>query len=140
MERPVLTGRGHDRSPAPAGPRVLERDLGDAGVTLARLLVGADHVKGEVLERPQAHTLPLRQSAVLAVPSVVDLIGRPGEPVAMERAVDDGRDPPAGDRVLAELEEAGGHLSRPWRGCPIAPSRPRRHRSTPGPPRRGCPT
>ena len=54
-----------------------------------------------------------RQPAVLAVAAVVDQLGRRREPVAVEGPVDDRRDPPARDRVLAQLEQAGGHRVRP---------------------------
>ena len=86
---------------------------------------GADEVEGEVLQRPEPDPVAGRKTAVLAVAAVVDRVGRAGEPVAMEGAVDDRRDPPAGDRVLAQLEQAGRHLSRRSPDGPAADSRTR---------------
>src|SRR5258706_319289 len=80
---------------------------------LARRLVGADQGEREVLEGAQRDAVARRETAVLAIAAIVDRVGRSRESIAVERAVDHGRDPPAGDRVLAELEETGGHLSRP---------------------------
>ena len=87
--------------------------------------LGPDDVEREVLERPDPDAVARGQAAVLAVAAVVDLVGRAGEPVPMEGAIDDRRDPPAGDRVLAELEQAGRHLS----GSRRAAARARRPRS-----------
>ncbi len=47
------------------------------------------------------------------VAAVVDEPGRQRETAALELAVDDGRDPPAGDVVAAQLEEPGWHQSAP---------------------------
>ena len=59
-----------------------------------------------------------RRSAVRAAEhAVVDRLRGAGEPVAVERPIDDRRDPPAGDRVLAQLEQPGRHVRlRPRRG------------------------
>ena len=85
----------------------------EAAVELARVVVGADDVEREVLEHPDADAVAVRGRAVGAAEQpVVDRLGGAGEPVAVERAVDDRRDPPAGDRVLAELEQAGGHRAQ----------------------------
>ena len=145
VEGAVLAGRGDDRPPRAARPGVGERDLGDAVVELAGLLVGADDMEREVLEGPEPDAVAGRQPAVLAVAAVVDLVRGPGEPVAMEGAIDDRRDPPAGDRVLAQLEQAGSHLSAPPRGPRSAPRRGRgepargrrRRPGRAGPPRSG---
>ena len=105
----MLAGRRDDRPPAAGRARLRERDLGDAvvAIELARLLVGADDVEREVLEHPDADAVAVRASAVrAAADAVVDRLGGPGEAVAVERAIDDRRDPPAGDRVLAQLEQA----------------------------------
>ena len=64
-----------------------------------------------VLQYPDANSVAGRQAAVLAVAAVVDRGGRAGEARPVEVAVDDRRDPPAGDGVLAQLEQACGHPS-----------------------------
>src|SRR5439155_8471381 len=87
-------------------------DLGEGAVDLARVVVGADDVEGVILEGPETYPVPYREPAILAIPGVVDRLGCSSETVAMERAVDDRRDPPSGDRVLAQLEESGGHRQR----------------------------
>ena len=81
---------------------------------LAGVVAGAHDVEREVLEHPDADTVAFGRRAVRAAEqAVVDRLGGASEAVAVEGAVDDGRDPPAGDRVLAELEETGRHRSDP---------------------------
>ena len=109
----MLAGRRDDRPPAPGGARLGERDLGDAAIELASVVVGPDDVEREVLEHPDPDAVAVRGRAVgAAEDAVVDRLGGAREPVAVERAVDDRRHPPAGDRVLAQLEQAGGHRLR----------------------------
>jgi len=70
-------------------------------------------VEREVLEDPQPDAVALGEPAVLAVGTVVHGLGVAGEPAAIEVPIDDRRDPPTRDRVLAKLEEAGAHGVRP---------------------------
>ena len=106
----MLAGRRDDRPPAAGRARLRERDLAEAAVELAGVVARADDVEREVLEHPDADAVAVGRRAVGAPEEpVVDRLGGAREPVAMEGAVDDGRDPPAGDRVLAQLEQAGGH-------------------------------
>ena len=111
MQRPVLTRRRDDRAPAAAGPRLRDRNLGEGPVQFTGFLCRADDVECEVLQRPEPDAGPLGQPAVLAIVAIVDGFRLPGEPIAMEGPVDDGRDPPAGDRVLSKLEQSRGHPS-----------------------------
>jgi hypothetical protein len=62
VQRAVLAWWGDDRPPRAGRARLRERDLGDAVVVgqLARLLVRAHDVEGEVLEHPGAHAVALR--------------------------------------------------------------------------------
>ena len=109
----MLAGRGDDRSPAARRAGLGQRDLGEAEVELPRVVVGADDVEREVLEHPDARAVALGGRAVGATEEmVVDELGGPREAVAMERAIDDGSHPPAGDRVLAQLEEPGRHRAQ----------------------------
>ena len=139
VERPVLAWWRDDRSPAAARPCLRQRDLGERPVQLAGVLVRADDVEGEVLERPDPDPVARRQPAVLAVAAIVDQLGRRREPVAMKGAIHDGGDPPAGNRVLPELEQSCGHwLSRTGGGMRQALARrrrPRLPRTGPSPPR-----
>src|SRR5439155_17485806 len=112
VERPMLARRRHDRAPAAAGSRVSEGNLGHARLELARLLAGPDNVERVVLERARSDTIARGQATVLAVAAVVNGLGRPGKAVAVECPIDDGRDPPAGRRVLAQLEQTRRHLSQ----------------------------
>ena len=66
-----------------------------------------------VLEDAQANAVAHRQAAVLAIVAVLDLVGVASEPVPVEGAIDDGRDPPTRDRVLPQLEQTCGHVRRP---------------------------
>ena len=120
----MLARRRDDRPPAPRRAGLRERHLGEAcAVELAGLVVGPDDVEREVLEHPVAHAVARRAaSSSRSRTSVVDRLCRPREPVAMERAIDDRRDPPAGDRVLAQLEQAGA-LARPRRVSAVASRR-----------------
>ena len=91
-----------------------ERDLGQAvvAIELARLDVGPDDVKREILEHARPYAVAGRAGAVGAAEHlVVDLLGCPGESIAMERAIHDRGDPPARDRVLAQLEQAARHAA-----------------------------
>ena len=116
VERPMLARRRDDRPPAAGRPGSIERDLGEPAVQGPRLCLGADDVEREVLEHPDADAVTRRIDAVAALAVVLDRLGRKPESIAMERAIDDGRDPPAGDGVLAQLEQAGRHgLRRPRR-------------------------
>ena len=119
VQRPMLARRRDRRPPAARRPGLRQRDLHHAGVEGARLGVRADDVERVVLERPDADAVAGRIAAVLALAAVVDRLGLEGEPVAMEGAVDDRGHPPAGDRVLAQLEQAGRHRS----GSPVRRSR-----------------
>src|SRR5437763_1803784 len=74
------------------------------------VLVGANCVEREVLEGSAADTGPVREAAVLAV-RVLDLLSGAGEAIPVDLAVDDSRDPPPGDRVLAKLEQPRRHAS-----------------------------
>ena len=123
VERPVLLRRRHHRAPRARRPRVAERHLRHAALPGVRLLLGAGDGEREVLEGPQPDAVAGRDPAVEAVAAVLDLLGRQGEPLALERPVDDRRHPPAGDRVLAELEQALAHVPSPIR---IRPARRRR--------------
>ena len=116
----MLAGRGDDRPPAPGRARLGQGDLGEAAIELARVVAGPDDVEREVLEHPDADAVARRCRAVGAAEEmVVDRLGGAREAIAMERAVDDGRDPPAGDRVLAQLEQPGGHRAQiPVSGAP----------------------
>ena len=123
----MLAGRGDDRPPAARRARLGERDLAEAAVELARVVAGADDVEREVLEHPDADAVALGRRAVGAAEQVVvDGLGGPREAVAMERAIDDGRDPPAGDRVLAQLEQAGRHRAQVPASCGAECRRERR--------------
>ncbi len=67
---------------------------------------------------------PGRDPAVEAVAAVVDRGSGQREPLPGERAVDDRRHPPAGDRVLPELEQALAHpLPRSRQAAAAATSR-----------------
>ena len=81
--------------------------------TGVRLLLGPGDREREVLEGPQPDAVAGRDPAVEAVAAVLDLGGLEREPLPREGAVDDGGDPPAGDRVLAELEQALAHVPSP---------------------------
>lgn len=109
MERSVLAGWSDHRSPAARGPSFVEGNLGEALAELAPFFLGPDDVEGVVLEDAKANPIAVGQPAVLAIVAVVDLLGRAGKSVAMEGAVDDRGHPPARDRVLPKLEQAGGH-------------------------------
>ena len=65
--------------------------------------------KAKSLRIAQPDAVAFGLPAVLAAVLRLDRGGRPGEPIPMEGAIDDRRDPPAGDRVAAQLEEAGSH-------------------------------
>ena len=107
----VLAGRSDDRPPRAGGPRLRQGDLGETLVKLARLLARADDVEGVVLEHPDPDPVALRCRAVrTAEQVVVDRLGGPGEAVEVEGAVHHRGDPPAGDRVLSQFEQPGGHL------------------------------
>ena len=95
---------------------------------LARLGFGADRAEGEVLEDPGPHAATGRQAAVEAIPVVVDELGAGDETGAVELAVDERGDPPAGDRVAPQLEEAGGHQETPA-SAPARSTSARRSRS-----------
>jgi len=112
VQGPMLEGRRDHRPPAARGAGHVEGDLGEALVELAGLLFRPHHVEGVVLENPQAHPVTLRQPAVLAVAAVVDLRRGRRESVPVEGPIDDRGDPPAGDRVLPQLEQACGHVRR----------------------------
>ena len=86
-----------------------EREL-DALLLGAGVGLRADGPEGEVTQDADPHAVAGR-GAVLARAAVVDGLGGDGEPVALELAVDEGGDPPAGDRVPAQFEEAGRHRS-----------------------------
>ena len=123
MERPVLVGRRDDRPPPARRARLRQRDLAEATLELAGVVAGADDVEREVLEHPDADPVAVRGGAVgAAEQAVVDRLGGAREPVAVERAVDDRRDPPAGDRVLAQLEQSGGHAQAQSSGAPSSPA------------------
>ena len=119
VQRPVLAGRGDDRPPAAGRACLGEGDLAEAAVELSGVVSRPDDVEGEVLEHPDADTVALWRRAVRAAEqAVVDRLGGACETVAVEGTIDDGRDPPAGDRILAELEEAGSHRQIPVSGAP----------------------
>jgi hypothetical protein len=102
LEGSVLARRRDDGPPAARRPRLVERNLGEVSLTATGLVLGADHVKGEVLEGSQPDAVARGLAAVLAVAAVVDRPGSKPEPVAMERAIDDGRNPPRNcDRRLS---------------------------------------
>ena len=113
VEGSMLTRAGHDRPPAAGGACLRQGDLDDARVELTRLRLRADDVERVILEDPETDTVTRRVGAVLAATVIVHRIRRLGEPIAVERAVDDGGHPPAGDGVLAQLEQTGGHRSGP---------------------------
>ena len=114
VERAMLARRGDDRPPRAGRARLREGDLAEPAFELAGVLAGPDDVEREVLEHPDPDAVAGRRRAVGAAEQVVvDRLGGAREPVAVERPIDDGRDPPAGDRVLAQLEQSGGHRSGP---------------------------
>ena len=92
---------------------------------LARLGLGADDVEREVLEHPDADAVTRRLDAVAALAVVLDRLGGQPEAVAMERAIDHRRDPPAGDR-----RPCGARRARPARpqATPARAGRDRRRR------------
>ena len=68
-------------------------------------------VEREVLEHPDADPVALGRRAVRAAEeTVVDRLGGARETVAMEGAVDDRRDPPAGDRSLRSSKRPAAML------------------------------
>src|SRR5207248_2726436 len=84
---------------------------------LVALLLGADDMERVVLEDAEPDAVAGGEAAVLAVPVVVDRCGGTGEPAPVEVAVDDCRDPPAGDRILAQLEQASAHAGTRFRSA-----------------------
>ena len=119
----MLARRGDDRPPAPGRARWARATWAKPAIELARVVAGPDDVEREVLEHPDADPVALGRRAVrTAEQVVVDRLGGAREAVAMEGAIDDGRHPPAGDRVLAELEQAGGHQI-PVSGAPSSAAR-----------------
>jgi hypothetical protein len=80
-------GGRDDRPPAAGGPRLGERHLRDPAIQLARLVIGADDVKREVLEHSDADAATRRRRAVGAPEDpVVDRFGGPGEAISVEGA------------------------------------------------------
>jgi hypothetical protein len=117
VEGAVLAGRRDDRLPGPGGPELGQADLGDAAVEGLRLLLRADDVEGEVLEDPGPDAVAGGLAAIPTDAAVVDRGCPEAEAVAMELAVDDRGHPPAGDGVLAQLEEAGAASLRARRAA-----------------------
>src|SRR5687767_3855636 len=106
----MLPWRGGDRSPASRGARIGDRDLGEAAaVDLVAFLLRADDVERVVLQHAEPNAVAGRRATVLAVAIIVDGRGGAGEAAAVEVTIDDRCDPPARDRVLPELEQAGAH-------------------------------
>src|ERR1035437_5362831 len=97
LQRPVFSGRRHDRAPAAGCASLREGNLREAALYLAGLDLRPDDVERVVLEDPQPDSIAGRVDAVLADPGVVNLGRRQREPSAIELAIDDGSDPPAGD-------------------------------------------
>ena len=109
LERPVLAGGRDDGPPGARCAGVSDSVLGDGRVPRSRLLLGPRDGEREILEGPEADPVACRDAAVEAVAPILDLAGGQREALAREHAVHDGRDPPAGDRVLAQLEQALAH-------------------------------
>src|SRR4029079_13338458 len=119
MERAVLVRWRDDGPPRDRRACLRQRDLPESTLELTRVVTCPDDMEREVLEHPDPDAIAGRGRTVRAAEHVVvHGFGRTREPVAVERPVDDGRDPPAGDRVLAQLEQSGGHRQPQSSGAP----------------------
>ena len=123
-DREHLAQRARCRSAAGAGAHpggaTIVRQLPEAracdSATWARLRsisrassLRPDDVERVVLEGPDPDAVARRLGAVLALAAVVHRSAPQREAAAVELAIDDRGDPPAGDGVAAQLEEAGAH-------------------------------
>src|SRR4051794_30851098 len=112
-----MPARRNDRLPRARVTDHPERRLAPVAVGVL-LALGAGDDERVGLEHAESDEVIRGHLAVTAlVDRLTKMLRRLVEALLLKLAVDEDRDPPAGDAVLAQFEEAGGHVFAPSPWC-----------------------